>query len=339
MSQRSNQKRKALLKKKGKSKSPKVRREKITTRLNVPGAYAIMRTMHLNFGMQEKLLETAAREMPTALARDAAAIQRVENAPGLNEVLELTPEMLGFAEIAWFKRMRSFGSPAAPVIAQWFRSHVLHHPGKDHTGEHEKCIMALGWCGAAGIEAIADCWDDFDDYGRSIACMMLGLLGAHSLADKMWDFYQQVKDQSEENLFVGALWGLIELQDHRVADELLEFLMEGRDFYEIFGFLARAGDQRAVLPLLYLAMNEENEDVQSDASWAVCCIGHRIGRHALIAHMSGGTESNDLEQEKASVLADRILLPSEAEAKEYFSLFYKAELDGSADDIAQLTSN
>jgi hypothetical protein len=56
---------------------------------------------------------------------------------------------------------------------------------------------------------------------------------------------------------VGALWGLIDLQDERAADALLELLTQGRRFYELFGFLSRAGDRRAIIPLLQLAMGAD----------------------------------------------------------------------------------
>jgi hypothetical protein len=161
---------------------------------------------------------------------------------------------------------------------------------------------------------------------------MLGLLDARHTADKIWEFYQQVRNNTEENLFVGALWGLIDLEDPRAADALLDLLLEDRNFHELFGFLSLAADHRAVLPLLFLSMKGD-EDIRGDAAWALAVIGHRIGRKALLESMISESELSDSTLEKRTAIADHILSPSEEDAKNYFSLFHEKDMSSAEETI------
>ncbi|MGC1952260.1 MAG: hypothetical protein WA970_06755 [Gammaproteobacteria bacterium] len=176
------------------------------------------------------------------------------------------------------------GPSAASIIAAHFNALGLEPEHKDLTVIEEQLIHALCWCERAGIEPLLSCWNGFDDYGRSLACVVLGLLEAQTAADQIWAFYQQVKHDRREHLFVGALWGLIDLQDPRAADALLELLMAGSDFYELFGFLSRAGDRRAFLPLLALFLRGD-EALRVEAKWAAIGLAHRVGRTAVLEEL------------------------------------------------------
>jgi hypothetical protein len=335
MSRRSNQKRKALQKKKRKlDRRPPVLEPTIIEKEPFPSAPTFVRMMQVNLETREKLAQAAISGLPSLMERDAEIIHQIESAPGIQEVLDLAGKARGIAEQVWLRRVRDFGPSVAPVIAEWFRSLVSSQPDLDHTVEAEKCITALRWCGEAGIEPLLECWEAFDDYGRSIASAMLGLLGARQAADKIWDFYQQVKNNPEENLFVGALWGLIDLEDPRAADALIELLME-EEFYELYGFLSRAGDHRAVLPLLVLSV-EGDELTREKALWALTSIGHRIGRGALLETLQGAAPPDSPAQERLPSITDTILSRSAEEAAEYFGLFYEEKLSDMAEQIGQL---
>jgi hypothetical protein len=54
----------------------------------------------------------------------------------------------------------------------------------------------------------------------------------------MWAFYEKVKRDRRGTYFVGALWGLIDLKDGRAGGALADLLIQGRNFYELFGFLS-----------------------------------------------------------------------------------------------------
>ncbi|WPL16589.1 hypothetical protein Thiowin_01556 [Thiorhodovibrio winogradskyi] len=42
-------------------------------------------------------------------------------------------------------------------------------------------------------EALTQCWDALDDYGRSLACIAFGLLGAQDAAERLWSFFLQTR--------------------------------------------------------------------------------------------------------------------------------------------------
>ena len=324
MSRRSNQKRKALQKKK--RKQP--RRSTVPSQMHLPtmpSAHTFMRSVMLNFQTREAIAQTATHQQPSLLQRDSKKIAQIENARTIDEVLKLAPQATGLADHAWLKRMRQFGLNAAPIIAERFNALRLGPRHQDRTAIEEKTIEALRWCEDEGIEPLLSCWNAFDDYGRSVACMVLGLLNAQQATDQIWTFYQQVKTDRCENLFVGALWGLIDLQDQRVADLLLELLITGQDFYELYGFLSRAGDRKAVLPLVFCVM-EGPDQSKSDAMWALTSIAHRIGRTVLIEEVANGEVSLKVNADETyEKFADRIFSCSASEAEDYFSLFYAHE--------------
>lgn len=288
----------------------------------VPSAQTFMRSVMLNFQTREAIAQAAAHQQPSLLQRDGKMIERIENAQTLDEVFDLAPQAIGLADHAWLARMRSFGPGAAPIIAERFIALPLGSHHKDRTPIEEKTIEALRWCENEGIEPLLSCWDAFDDYGRSLTCMVLGLLDAQQATDQIWAFYRQVKRDRRENLFVGALWGLIDLQDQRVAEALLELLVEGRNFYELYGFLSRAGDRTAVLPLLFRVIEGDNQ-TKADAMWALTSIAYRIGRAVLIEEVESAEPPPDVNVGEAyENLADRIYSYSASEAEDHFSLFY-----------------
>jgi hypothetical protein len=77
--------------------------------------------------------------------------------------------------------------------------------------------------------------------------------------------------------FVGPLWGLIDVQDPRAADALAELVAERRAFYELYGFISRAGDARFILPLVEEVLKKA-EQTSADAMWALTGVAHRLGR-------------------------------------------------------------
>ena len=318
MSKQSRRKRKVLQKHKPPHRPVK------GPRSAVPSAQTLLRFMQLNFQAREALAKTAASLQPALWKRDRGSVERIENAQCIEEVLDLVPTATGLAEHAWLKRMRDFGPGATTVIAERLKNLPSPPYPKDRTVIEEKYIEALRWCEDTGIEALLECWDYFDDYGRSLSCVVLGLLQAQHAADRIWAFYQKVKNDRHENLFVGVLWGLIDLQDKRAAEALLELLTEGRDFYELFGFLSRAGDRRAVLPLLLLSVGAE-EATREEAMWALTSIAHRIGRTAFLEELENVSVPESQAGKAREAIADRIYSYSADEAEEYFALFYERD--------------
>jgi hypothetical protein len=230
------------------------------------------------------------------------------------------PLAAGLGESIWQERVRQFGPEAVPLISQ--RLAVLHETREKELRHMmmEKLIGALRWQGDAGARALLERFDGLDDYGRSLACVVLGLLDERSAADKLWQFYQRVVRNRRESHYVGALWGLIDLGDERVGEALADLVGQGRDFYELYGFLSLAGDARVLVPLLSGVAQESKENEQ--AAMALVSIAHRIGRDAFMAELGRIAALEESAQEREA-FAERFLAVPESKAREYFGWFYR----------------
>ncbi len=288
-----------------------------------PSAQTLLRTMLLDPETRSMVAARAARLDPTLWKRDQKRLERIESARSVEELLERATSATGMGEEAWLRRMGEFGPGAAPAIAEGFRRLNLAPLHKDRTVIEEKCVEGLRWCGEAGIAPLLEIWDTLSNYGRSLAAVALGLLQARQAADRIWGLYQTVKDNRRENLLIGALWGLIDLHDERAADALWELLEQGRRFYELFGFVCRAGDRRAVIPLLQLAV-EGDRASREQAVWAMTGVAHRIGRSVLLEELARASPPDDGAATTRDAVADRIFSFSAAAAQEYFALFYQS---------------
>ncbi len=333
MSKKRQEKRRLKAKKKRYRQLPK---QKITTpgsaaphstAPSIPSAHTLWRSTNLDFRNQETIAKALTQFQPSVLQRDAARIERIQNAPDVEAVLDLTPIATGLADYAWIKRMRAFGPAVAKNIAVRLNSDWLHTHVKEHSRIQEICIGALRWYGEEGSDALLSCWDSLDDYGRSIACIALGLLGAQRSADRIFDFYQKARTLDSDNYFVGALWGLIDLQDKRAADALLDLLNKKRSFYELFGFLSLAGDKRAILPLfIRAAMHSRSpEEIMGDPLWAMTGIAHRIGRTELTEELNNVFVPDKALSDTLERLVHHVFKFSFEDVKNHFQLYYATE--------------
>jgi len=294
-----------------------------------PSAPTLFRADLLDPHIDALLDRAAARFHPQLWERDRDRAERIEQAATAEDVLDLIPIATGVAERAWHKRMRQFGPEAVPLIVARLRRAREIQDSHLRSSATEHLIGVLRWQGDAAATALLDCFDALDDYGRSLACVALGLLGAQGSAGALWAFYHSTQEERQESFFIGALWGLIDLQDPRVAGELVDLLDKERYFFELFGFLALAGDACAVLPLLALAISDRGEAGQH-AAMALVSVGHRIGRQALLAEFEkAGPQTADQQRIREGMVDDIIATPPR-DAEDYFDLFYRGL---HADDI------
>lgn len=286
----------------------------------VPSAQTMWRTMHLNFGVQDTLVATTMDLRPGLWKRDLAKIHRIEQAPDLESVLDLAPAAMGLDDYAWLKRMRGFGPDAADAImaridSDWMRGHA-----KQRAAMQERYLGALRWCEGRAAGALMACWDSLDDYGRSLAAIVLGLLGETSAADRLWTFFQRMRPLPQSD-FVGPLWGLIDLGDRRASDALVDLTADQRRYYEQYGFLSRAGDRRVVLALIVEALNGTDER-RSDAMWALTGIAHRIGRDDFGAAILDADDAQPTESSRVTSFVDLIFRYSSEDVERHFESFY-----------------
>jgi hypothetical protein len=258
---------------------------------------------------------------PFTGARDGEAVGQIKRAETAEEVLDLVTVAGGLAEAAWQDRMREFGPEVVPLISVRLKMVKAIRPKKTRDIVLEELIAELRWRGDAGAQVLIERFDDLNDYGRSLACVVLGLLGAQAGADKVWSFYHRVVRNRQETHFVGALWGLIDLNDERVGAVLADLLMQGRSFYELFGFLSLAGDAHAVIPLL-MATTQLPKEEQTHASVALVSVAHRIGRDALLAEFDKVANPGEPREAREHTADDFLAQPASI-AEEYFALFYR----------------
>jgi hypothetical protein len=286
----------------------------------VPSAQTLWRTLHLDLSVQERLHATTKAVQPSLLKRDAPKIRRIEQAADLAALLDLAPAAGGLAEYAWLKRVTELGAGAAAEIVARVHSDWMRSQRQSGGSIDERFIGALRWCGDAGAGALIDCWDALDDYGRSLASVALGLLDAHTEADRLWIFFERTRSDSTTN-WVGPLWGLIDFADARAADALLDLLLGQREFYERYGFLSRGGDRRAVLPLL-AATFDGPEWLRADATWALTGIAHRLGREGFREAMNDAEAAASAPAETIDTVVDSIFRFSQDAVERHFETFY-----------------
>lgn len=125
--------------------------------------------------------------------------------------------------------------------------------------------------------------------------------------------------------------GLIDLEDERAGKALAELLGKRHYFYELFGFLALAGDVRAVIPLMRI-LEEVAEENRLDPMMALLSIGHRIGREALLAEFEKVAAPDETPAQREAAV-EAILSKPVNYAKNHFQLFYRGL---SAEDLADL---
>jgi len=257
---------------------------------------------------------------PLLMLRDGKKIAQIKRAETAVELVDLAATATGAAEPAWHERVRQLDTAEiVPVIAQRLPALTKIRDRDEQDKLTEEYIGALRWHGAAGTTTLLQHFNGLHTYGQSVACVVLGLLGAEAAGDEIWRFYKEVVGKRQESYFVGALWGLIDLQDERAGQALADLLRKRRHFYELFGFLALAGDERAILPLVE-RLARAAEDERTNEMMALLSISHRIGREALIEVFA----ETSMTKEEAVTAADNILAQPAEAAEEYFALFFRS---------------
>ncbi len=287
----------------------------------LPSAQTLFRYGLVDAQTRELMAKGAAATKPMVWKRDEDAVRRIEAAKSIEELIDLLPVARGLAEQAWVDRMERFEDEAVPAsVAKLKAAENIPDEGMKQS-IYELLLGYFRWRGDVGAKAVLEAFDSLDDYGRSLACVVLGLLKAKASADRIWSFYQQVKLDRNDTYLVGALWGLIDLQDERASGALFDLLREAYVFDESFGFLSLAGDSRAVLPLL-AAATLMPKDRTSDPLMALISIAHRIGRQAFMVELDKTLSPKNTPQVRESLVNQLLAAPLD-QAQEYFATFYR----------------
>lgn len=294
---------------------------------NVPSAATVFRLKNLDLASRSMVRQATKKIRPILWLRDQAKVKEIEHAGSAEELIELLPLATGLGEDAWWDRIDQYGPEILPLIAARLKQMHKDAHSEEQDLAYDRLIETLRWRGPSGSEVLLDCFAAFNDYAGCLACVALGLAGVpgekrEKTVKTISSYYRRVAKKRQENFFVGALWGLIDLHSALAVDILLQHLEEGRNYYEMFGFLALSGDARVILQLLALASQGKDQPVMEDAMFAVVCIAHRIGRQALIDQIVPAAPEDEglAELEK---MVDGILSVPMNDAREYFGMFFR----------------
>jgi hypothetical protein len=286
----------------------------------IPSAQTLFRTVALNRAARASVRQMLMKASPAILLRDGPNVKKMRTAPTPEALLDLTPLATGLADFAWHERMTAFGPAALPALAARLHESCRMPASDTRDGLTEKLVAALCWHGDLGAPALLRHLDEGPDYGRSLACLALGVMDRRDAADAIWRFYQRVASIREESYLMGPLWALIDLGDPRAGGALAELVRQGDEFYELYGLLARAGDARAIAPLTR-RLDLLPDNARMAPTVALIAIGHRIGREALIAEWERLFADQPADMPIAA-LADDLLSKPAAYAESYFEMFY-----------------
>jgi hypothetical protein len=289
----------------------------------VPSASTMFRLHLREPALGDALGDAIRKAVPETAARDLEALERIEAAATVEQLLDLAPLAPVLSLPVWRRRLGSFGPGTTPLISERL-SRVRDFPDKESQAvAYERLLDALGLSGDAGIQAVRDCFDDLEDYGQSHACVVLGHLGARESADLVWKSFQALKSDLSHLYFVGPLWGLVDLEDSRAADALDELLWDKRYFYECCATVYKAGDARALLPIMDIFHNDVG-GLKDAAAWAMVGLAHRVGKARLLEELLPAARDAGTPLEKVEeIIALTLSKPQEAAAA-YFAVYFES---------------
>ncbi len=313
-----------------------------------PSPATIFRMKIVDQASDDLLRRARAKLAPLLKLREGGTIKKIRAAATVEDLLDLSPQAKGLAQDAWHDRMRQFGPPALPLIGETLKR-VSALPDEAIRQRIQALLVAeLRWQGMPGVQVLLDGWDELDDFSTGLASVVLGLLECRNETGRIWEYYQRVKPRpssapspmkEEGNTgwlnFVGGLWGLIDLEEQRVASELHDLLLQPIAFYELFGFLSRAGHTVSLATLMALA-EQRGRKAGIDPLMAAVGIAHRAGRQEVIQALlqtSTPEESDKTSQVQATEIADLVLSTPQEQVQEYFALFYRGFRPQDAADL------
>ena len=142
---------------------------------------------------------------------------------------------------------------------------------------YDGVIGALRWMEVPGAEVLMSRFEGLPPTAACRAAVALGLMGRTDAADYMRDLYLAVREQPGFD-HAGALWGLIDLHDYRVAMLLVdEFKREPR-LPELYDLCVLSGHPSLVPPLL-IDLHDSRAREPLDALYAIYWRG---GREAFL---------------------------------------------------------
>jgi hypothetical protein len=242
--------------------------------------------------------------------------RRIRRAKSASELLDLLPLDHPSLIAEWEKHWEAFSPKIARLAAQRLAKPSLW-PVEGQRWAQERLVCALHRLGPPAVQPLIGVFETLDDYGKALACLALGQLGARDAGDAFWQYYVRAYETPETGWFLAPLWALVDIADPRAADAVAAALEDDWDFDELAAIAGRAGDHRALLPLLGWMMLY-SEEPPAAVTGAATLVAHRMGREAILEALSnlpnsGGPDSPEISP---AILADSLLKISVEQAEE-----------------------
>lgn len=242
--------------------------------------YVALRSLFLPWFKSE--LEAVLAFKPPAKG-EGALISSISKASSIDELIPLIPEARGLA------RFEAVSKLAELARSSEVQDRILSMLGKP---EYEKIsgdlLVALGKLGLEDglpvAEKIRSVFEGLPASVKAQACIVLGVLRDREAADLVWDFFQKVS--GDRQLSAAALVALADIGDERVNDVVVSALEKGDFTLEHLGLAARIGDERAVKPLVKLALLSENPNLRAAAVNALAYIVKARGTRPILPYLS-----------------------------------------------------
>jgi len=287
-----------------------------------PSQFTLFRHQIFDEMAREVLLEMHQRIKPRVWQRDRTAVQRIARAQNLEELLDLASIAVGLGQDAWEARLLEFdvGESLVGIAARLRQAHERIKNDRERLQVYQTLIRALRWRDNAGAQVLLDCFPALDAYGKSLACVVFGLVKEKAATDSIWEFYLQSHGGKGEHI-LGALWGLVDLGDRRAISALVDQLKSGRWNYELFGWLSMRGDATTVAPLMQ-AIVQSPKAVRLQPMMAMIGVAQRVGRAAFEAEVRAAFPEEAHADERQSLLEQIFSQPASV-PEVHFETFYR----------------
>jgi len=277
--------------------------------LPTPKAQTMWRLAEVS-GQLDSMLQDLARYGLDALAlRSPEALAAIQAAQTPAQLVFLTKDARGMAVQAWRERMQAFGAEALPSVVRRLQSSQSIRDEDEREVIVERLIGVMPRLGDGAGAALLSCFNSLDTYGQSLACIVFGVMGLREAGDVIWRYFEHMRDDEDMGFIVGALWGLLDLDDARADEGMAYLLTAERWFPEQYGFAARGGSLLCLGPLIermfatIRASNYENEG--QDVIMALAGMMTRVGEAPVRAALTDAFNKPEDVERLVAALHDR----------------------------------
>ncbi len=247
---------------------------------------------------------------------------RIRTAGSAADLLDLVPVGDPLLVAEWLQHITAFGPDSAALIAE-----RLVEPGtavfRDRAWIQERLAGALQRLGPPAVPALLEVFDRLDDYGKALACVVLGQLDAREGSDRIWTYFQSALMTVETGYLIGPMWALIDLGDPRAEEAVAQVLEAGWEFDELLAMAGRVGGRRALVPL-FRWMDSDAAGPETHLGSALTLVAHRLGRRAVIEELSRASAGREPHVSRSALakIADILLSRSKDDAEAAFSMMF-----------------